>query len=238
MPAASIAASMLPDAVDPQQLYRTLFGSYPDAVLVVDTRGRVLLANPAAAEFLRYPLDVLVGLHIEDLVPEGSRARHAAYRAGYNRNPWPRAMGGGGELVARRRDGSEVMVEVALSPLRSAGGPLVVVALRDTASFPRMQVALRRARYSEFVTRLGRAAVDGRRTDQPGGCPRTIARRSLEVGWRNRRIRQSDAEILQDGGAFVDGSGERADGGGDRLVDAGGTYVGEPARVRRDEGVS
>jgi len=162
MPAASIAASMLPDAVDPQQLYRTLFGSYPDAVLVVDTRGRVLLANPAAAEFLRYPLDVLVGLHIEDLVPEGSRARHAAYRAGYNRNPWPRAMGGGGELVARRRDGSEVMVEVALSPLRSAGGPLVVVALRDTASFPRMQVALRRARYSEFVTRLGRAAVDAR----------------------------------------------------------------------------
>ena len=45
-------------------------------------------------------------------------------------------------------------------------------------------------------------------------------------------------KYLQDGGAFVDGSGERADGGGDRVVDARGTHVGESARVRRDEGVS
>ena len=49
---------------------------------------------------------------------------------------------------------------------------------------------------------------------------------------------KDDVEILQDGGAFVDGSGERADGGGDRLADAGGACVGQSAGLCRDEGVS
>ena len=66
------------------------------------------------------------------------------------------------ELVALRKDGSEVMVEIALSPLHDHGQPYVVAAIRDIAAYPRVQQALRRARYSEHLAQLGRLAVDER----------------------------------------------------------------------------
>ena len=66
------------------------------------------------------------------------------------------------ELVALRKDGSEVMVEIALSPLQDHGQPYVVAAIRDIAAYPRVQQALQRARYSEHLAQLGRLAVDAR----------------------------------------------------------------------------
>ena len=71
-------------------------------------------------------------------------------------------MGTQMELVAKRRDGSEVMVEIALSPLRDHGLPLVVAAIRDIGAYPRVKQALQRARYSEHLAQLGRLAVDAR----------------------------------------------------------------------------
>jgi signal transduction histidine kinase len=66
------------------------------------------------------------------------------------------------DLVAKRKDGSEVMVEIALSPLQSHGLPLVVAAIRDIGAYPRVKQALLRARYSEHLAQLGRVAVDAR----------------------------------------------------------------------------
>ena len=71
-------------------------------------------------------------------------------------------MGTQMELVARRKDGSEVMVEIALSPLQDHGLPLVVAAIRDIGAYPRVKQALQRARYSEHLAQLGRLAVDTR----------------------------------------------------------------------------
>ncbi|HZV92273.1 MAG TPA: GAF domain-containing protein, partial [Caldimonas sp.] len=62
----------------------------------------------------------------------------------------------------RRKDGSEVGVEIALSPLQGAHGPLVVAAIRDIGAYPRMKQALQRAHYSEQLAVLGRLAVDAR----------------------------------------------------------------------------
>jgi signal transduction histidine kinase/ActR/RegA family two-component response regulator len=71
-------------------------------------------------------------------------------------------MGKQTELVAKRKDGSEVVVEIALSPLQDHGLPLVVAAIRDIGAYPRMKQALQRAHYSEHLAQLGRLAVDTR----------------------------------------------------------------------------
>jgi PAS domain S-box-containing protein len=149
-------------ALDEHSLFRSLHAAYPDALLVVDAAGLIVLANPAAAALLGYTTGELAGMNVDVLVPDSIRARHASYREGYGHKPRPRPMGTQMELVARRRDGSEVMVEIALSPLQDHGLPLVVAAIRDIGAYPRVKQALQRARYSEFLAQLGRVAVDTR----------------------------------------------------------------------------
>lgn len=151
----------LPAGID-TQLFRTLFAAYPDGLVVADAAGRIVLANPAAATLLGYTIDELVGLAVEALVPDAIRPRHAAYRGAYAHRPVPRPMGTQMDLVAKRRDGSEVMVEIALSPLPDHEPPLVVAAIRGIGAYPRVQQALQRARYSEHLASLGRQAVDAR----------------------------------------------------------------------------
>jgi PAS domain S-box-containing protein len=148
--------------LDDLVVYRVLFAAYPDALLVVDGQGVIVLANPAATTLLGYSTDELIGLPVDALVPEAIRPRHAAYREAYERNPRPRPMGTQMDLVAKRRDGSEVMVEIALSPLRELGLPYVVAAVRGIGDYPRVRQALDRARYAEHVAQVGRLAVDTR----------------------------------------------------------------------------
>ena len=147
---------------DEQLVYSALFSAYPDGLLLVDPAGRIVLANPTAAQLLGYGAGELAGLQVEALVPDAIRSRHAGYREGYNGNPRARPMGTQMELVAKRRDGSEVMVEIALSPLGDRRTQHVVAAVRGIQEYPRVQQALRRARYSEFVAQMGRLAVDAR----------------------------------------------------------------------------
>jgi len=156
------ADSTLQNGPSVDAVYRTLFLAYPDALVVADGAGRIVLANPSAAALLGYDVDELVGLDIEALVPDAVRARHVAYRASFNEAPRARPMGKQTELVARRKDGSEVVVEIALSPLQDHGHPLVVAAIRDIGAYPRMKQALQRARYSEQLARVGRLVVDAR----------------------------------------------------------------------------
>ncbi|BEP55553.1 hypothetical protein GmRootV118_27970 [Variovorax sp. V118] len=152
----------LPTGFDEGSVFRSLFFAYPDALLVVDQLGCIMLANPSAAALLGYAENELVGLNVDVLVPESIRPRHASYREAYGRAPRPRPMGTHMELVAKRKDGSEVMVEIALSPLQNHGLPFVVAAIRDIGAYPRVKQALQRARYSENLARLGRLAVDTR----------------------------------------------------------------------------
>ena len=160
--AAPLPSLELPPGLDERTVFRSLFVAYPDALLLVDTGGIIRLANPTAATLLGYEVGELAGLPVETLVPDAIRPRHAAYREAYGKNPSPRPMGTQMELVARRRDGSEVMVEIALSPLQGDGLPYVVAAIRDVGAYPRVKQALKRARYAECVAEIGRLAVDTR----------------------------------------------------------------------------
>ncbi len=154
--------SRLPEGLEPEDVFRTLFLAYPDSLVVADAKGTVVLANPSAAALLGYPLDELVGMPVDALVPDAVRPRHASYRDAYGVSPRARPMGTEMELTARRRDGSEVMVEIALSPLQDHGLPLVVAAIRGIGAYPRVKRALQRARFSDHLAQLGRLAVDTR----------------------------------------------------------------------------
>ncbi len=147
---------------DDGAVFRSLFAAYPDALLLVDLQGVIGLANPAALELLGYSEDELRGLSVDELVPDAIRPRHAAYRNSYAAHPRARPMGMQMDLVARRRDGSEVMVEIALSPLQDHGLPYVVAAIRSVGAYPRVKQALQRARYAEHLAQFGRFAVDAR----------------------------------------------------------------------------
>ena len=152
----------LPPGLDQVSVFQSIFRAYPDALLLVDGDGTIVMANPAATQLLGYGQDELVGLAVEALVPDAIRPRHANYRKAYGRNPHARPMGTQMDLVAKRKDGLEVMVEIALSPLKDLGFPYVVTAIRGIGAYPRVKQALQRARYSDYVARLGRLAVDMR----------------------------------------------------------------------------
>src|ERR1700712_6055654 len=171
----------LPADIDQESVFRSLFSAYPDALLLVDQAGKIVLANPAAALLLGYQTDEIVGLNVDVLVPDSIRPRPASYRETYARAPRPRAMGTQMELVAKCKDGSEVMVEIALSPLQSQGLPFVVAAIRDIGAYPRVKRALQRARYSEHLAQLGRLAVAVREPQDLLQHVPVIAAQALQV---------------------------------------------------------
>jgi PAS domain S-box-containing protein len=175
------AAPALPSGTDEQTVFRSLFFAYPDSMLLVDQGGAIVMANPSAAELLGYSVEELTGLNVDALVPDAIRPRHAAYREAYGHTPRARPMGTQMELVAKRKDGTEVVVEIALSPLQDHGVPLVVAAIRGIGAYPRVKQALQRARYSEHLAQLGRLAVDARDPQAVVDQVPAIAAAALEV---------------------------------------------------------
>ncbi len=170
-----------PSGDDELDIHRALFAAYPDALIIADGAGRIVLANPRAADLLGYTTSELVGLDVDALVPDSVRGQHGQYRRAYARAPRARPMGTQMDLVAKRRDGSEVMVEIALSPLDNLGVPYVVAAIRDIGAYPRVRQALRRARYSEHLALFGKLAVDAREIETAVHDVPSIIAGALEV---------------------------------------------------------
>jgi protein-histidine pros-kinase len=136
--------------------------SAPDAILVVGADGRILLANPEAARMFGYPLDELVGEPVEVLIPERLRDAHRVHRTGYVRRPARRPMGSGLDLVARRRDGTEVPIDVSLSPIEGTGsgtGAVIAIA-RDVTERRRAEALLRESLERERAAAEALRAAD------------------------------------------------------------------------------
>lgn len=108
-----------------------LFDAFPEAMVAVDGEGRIRLVNAQAEKLFGYSRDEMLGQRIEMLVPERLRARHVGHRSTYTHDPRTRPMGIGLELAGIRKDGSEVPVEISLSPLETDEGAFVVSAIRD-----------------------------------------------------------------------------------------------------------
>jgi PAS domain S-box-containing protein len=101
--------------------------------LVIDSSGLVTQVSASAELLLGWSRGELVGQSVEVLVPEGLREAHVRHRDAYASAPQPRPMGPGRELVAVRRDGSEIAVDISLSPLERDDERLVVCVLRDAS---------------------------------------------------------------------------------------------------------
>ena len=108
-----------------------LLESAPDAMVVVDRRGTIVMVNGQAQRLSGYSRGELLGHAVELLVPERFHPRHVGHREGYFAAPSTRPMGAGLELYVRRRDGSELPAEISLSPLETPEGVLVTAAIRD-----------------------------------------------------------------------------------------------------------
>ena len=128
------------------ELLGSVLESAPDTIIIADHAGAILFANNRVLALLGYEPAELVGQRVELLLPERLRTQHVKHRDSYGRDPQVRPMGSNLELCARRKDGSEVAVEISLSPVQDGARMLTAVALRDVSERKRIQVELLRAR--------------------------------------------------------------------------------------------
>lgn len=159
-----------------EQKFRSIFESSPDAMVLSDERGRIVLVNAQTERMLGYSREELVGQQIEMLMPVHARPGHAAERERYSQAPRNRPMGAGTELSAARKDGSELPVEISLSPMATDEGVMVLSAIRDVSERRKAQAELRALNET----------LEAR-----------VAERTAAADQRTRELERSNAELEQ-----------------------------------------
>jgi PAS domain S-box-containing protein len=199
--------------------YRGLLEAAPDAMVVVNQCGEIVLLNLQTEKQFGYNRDELVGQKVKNIIPEGFAERLIADGAQSPAGALTQQIGTGIELAGRRKDGSEFPIEIMLSPLESAEGILVTAAIRDISLRKDAEKHLARiARELRVKHRLLDSVVEG--TTDPiyirdlencftlanSACAKVLGRSVNEVVGRSLRgllpnnsvdaIIQSDQEIV------------------------------------------
>jgi PAS domain S-box-containing protein len=197
-----------------EERFRLAVEAAPAAMIIADSRGIIVLANALAEQLLGYTREEIVGMSVERLVPERLRRNHVEYRTNYLETATQRPMGAGRDLYAVRKDGSEVPIEIGLSPIQTPDGTFVISAITDITERKRAAEAEHQARQAaeeanraqdEFLailshelrnplsSILGWAAVL-----KNGQMPLERASHALDVIERNARLEAQLVESLLD----------------------------------------
>ncbi len=124
---------------------RAAVESAPSGLLMIDAAGRIVLVNRQIEVLFGYPREELLGQPVEMLVPVALREDHERFRAEFFENPKVRAMGAGRNLYGKRKDGSQVPVEIGLTPVATEEGLFVLSSVVDISERRRAEARFRAA---------------------------------------------------------------------------------------------
>ena len=128
----------------------------PNAMIMVNASGQIVLVNTQTEVSFGYSREELLGMNIENLIPQRFKGRHDGYRRGYFGHPDRREMGVGRELFGRRKDGSEIPVEIGLNPIQVMDEQHVLASVIDITE----RLAVQAAESAERADRLRRSILD------------------------------------------------------------------------------
>lgn len=123
-------------------MYKQVFESVAEAIVVSNSKGEIVNVNPRAAKLLGYTEEEILSLKIEDLVPMNRRGNHADQRKSYHSSPKARVMGSGMELAALRKDGTEIPVEISLNAFMHDGDRFAIALITDLSVTKKAAVKL------------------------------------------------------------------------------------------------
>ncbi len=172
------------------EMLNSLFEYATEGIIICNDSGEIRLANPAAERMFGYTKEELTGQKIEILVPMRHKHAHIAHRDGYIKNPTPRAMGGTRDLNGVRKDGSEIKVEVSLSPFETSEGNFIMSFIVDITQRKQNEIELndahkRQQQTSDELSRLN-AELESKVRD-----------RTEELAVAIERLAQSKQEVLR-----------------------------------------
>jgi len=189
---------------DLTEAFQAAFEWLPVGVLMVSPDGVIVLTNRELERLLGYPRAELIGRAVEDVVPDASRPAHAELRRDYAVMPEQRQMGAGREVFARRKNGSEVPVEISLTPIRLRGAQLTIASVLDLTDRRRAHDALRRTyderlQFETIVSEIGADFINRRADELDRAIEDALARivRELDLD------RSAFFQVLEESGDFV-----------------------------------